>query len=154
MITSVKDETRRCQSAFVIHPSKFKAEATTLPSIHANGNLAVVPGASTSFGGGNGSASQRDSAATGSSEVNLEELVEVLRSSFQDRDELREMVHFELGENLDLIDNHVGFRRSAYLLVEWAERESRLPDLARGALQRKPKNKVLQRICKNLNVHG
>ncbi|HEX8231002.1 MAG TPA: effector-associated domain EAD1-containing protein [Chloroflexia bacterium] len=47
-----------------------------------------------------------------------------------------------------------GFKQSTYQLVEWAQRESRLPDLAKGALQCKPRNPVLQRICKNLGMHG
>ena len=66
-------------------------------------------------------------------------LSQILLGAF-DEQELREVVKFELNEDLDAIAGGADLNERVFNLVTWAERTNRLSDLLAGAQRRNPTN--------------
>jgi hypothetical protein len=75
----------------------------------------------------------------------LKQLHSTLLDAF-DPSELKQMVKFELGENLDAIAGGGNLSETVFNLIQWAERRGRIEDLIQGAVNYNPDNEALLAI--------
>ena len=79
----------------------------------------------------------------------VKQFQDALLSAF-DGDSLREMMKFELDENLDAIAKNSNLRTVVFDLITWAQRTGKLDRLLDGALKTVPGNAELQALNKAL----
>lgn len=75
-----------------------------------------------------------------------EKLFEALLDGYKDNDQLKIMVKFKLGENLERISQKNNTEITIFNLIEWAETNDKVLDLILGAYERNPDNSKIKEI--------
>lgn len=75
----------------------------------------------------------------------LRQLYQALLESFT-RDEMRQLVFFRLGENLEVIVGNGPNRDIFFDLIQWAERHGRTTELVDGAYEANPDNAAIRKL--------
>lgn len=76
-------------------------------------------------------------------------LHDALMSAFSFHD-LRQLMAYDLNEDLDAVVGSGPLNKVVYDLIEWAKQNNRVEDLLRAAAQNRPHNEKIQAVCAQL----
>ncbi|KST66804.1 leucine-rich repeat domain-containing protein [Mastigocoleus testarum] len=81
----------------------------------------------------------------------LKKIRDAIISAYPDKADLEMMVYFQLEENLDSIAGGENTKQIVFKLIKWAESESKLEQLVKGACEDNPENTELKTIREDIN---
>ncbi|MBW4629276.1 MAG: formylglycine-generating enzyme family protein [Brasilonema octagenarum HA4186-MV1] len=82
----------------------------------------------------------------------IRKIREALKSAFPNRDELVMMLHMELDIPESEVPNNSNYNLVVFNLIQQLDRQNRIPELIKGALNERPGNPDVQKVAQEINA--